>query len=922
LTGEEQRKERNYIMCTNTQNNPFSVNHGNITTDNQVSQDTYCNLQLNKAIQSAITDKLKQLGLSELSHLQTKLVKQTVIANYKPTKREWLRSPTPQYLEVIERPAYKEAYKKIEIALANGETEITVNHQYALESVVAAYDLGIELVFLGFDMRSGKSWAYGWMVANHPAIKRDTGLPTNISIAHLESINISNATARNNDANWSAKHVSYQEDNFNGFDSLHTSFNSQKSVKKKALITDLGITLIDETEGAGNFFVSDVLENKWDALQSARHTIAISDFVVFTDAHAGAVTDRFIQLLTNKPVFTIKSNYKPWKHVNGYQINDLSSGTREVIKELKKAQKKGNAVASFFASAGEAKTQHRKIKKKFKKLGIELTDKQFPLITSQTRAIDWVVKLKAQPELFDNVIGFVASSSIGTGISIESKRFKTVFLFASNSDRVGDSHSQLQMPFRIRNIKTLYYVRCTSENLNREALEHEILNIVETKARGEFILNNTINTSEVQEAVKAERKHAQTSLYNYNIDIRKYYIADCLKRFENIEAGLKSKGIDLIPINTWTSEFDVLENSGIRAEIKKEKLEHQLATPIITADEAQEIVKNKRKNHGKIKECDSDKLTVYTIAKNLIPESSTEKYVPLDAIKAYNQGAINKRDRLQRAITHKSHINKIVKAYAFGVKDGKLTRLKKDLADTSPEKMLLDYEYDKYLASLLNITKDKQGYVLSIDGEINLDNANPRTKRKVVKTINNLIDRRNALKTNGGRENKITTKVDGQISAQVKSKITNRLGIRFKAKSKIPFIKVPRKTCPAYLLPVLRVVFGTAGKLKIESKVVTSELIIHSGMIELLTDDVLIRVNKDSKYKITRTSAKRQPMKVLKKLLDVAKIPYEEGKRRNGYKVVNTEYDAQYMADIAREKQHNNIAKLLAYIDSIGQVKN
>ncbi|MCK5904091.1 MAG: hypothetical protein KAG86_02320, partial [Gammaproteobacteria bacterium] len=320
------------------------------------------------------------------------MVRQTVIANYKPVNREWLRPPSKQYLEVIETHEYKEAYQEIKAGLANGQSKITVNHRYALESSIAAYDLGIELLLLDFDMNSGKSYMHGWLVANHPAIRKDTGSPTCMSICHLEAINQSNATARNNDAEWSASHADYHGDDFSNTDNVHTTINSLKSVKNKAQITNLDALLVDEVEGAGGFIVSDALPNKWSAIESLRKAIEDTDFTVFTDAHAGGVTNRFIQLLTNKPVFTIKSEAMVWEHVNGYKIDGQAQGVKENIKQLHSAIKNNNAIGSFFANADECASVHRKISKK-----LNLTNEQYPLITSKTGADELVTSLKKNP---------------------------------------------------------------------------------------------------------------------------------------------------------------------------------------------------------------------------------------------------------------------------------------------------------------------------------------------------------------------------------------------------------------------------------------------------------------------------------------------------------------------------------------------
>jgi len=872
-------------------------------------------------IAKAVERKKEQLGVDALSGLQTDLVTKTILANYEPKNREWLKAPTIHYLDLLETQEYKEAYSAILGGISNGTMTAEINHRYALASHVAAYDLGIEVLVSKQDMKTGKSYAHGWMIANHPAIRKNTGTPTSKSICHLESINVSNAKKRNDDAiehGWGVVHASYKADSFADVDNVLTSINSEKSNKIKAQIISLDLLLMDESEGMGSFLVSDSLPNKWSSIESMRQTIKDTDFVIFTDAHVGGVTDRFIGLLTDRPVFRVVNNAKVWSDVTGYVIDGRDKGIKQNINQLRVAIKLGKAVGSFFANANDAKIAHRKI---CNELG--LTDDQYPLITSQTSKNKFVQKLKSNPDLFDNLVGFCASSTIGIGISIESYKFLTAFLYASDSDNVGDSMSQVQMPFRLRQIKVLVLVNCKTDR-DITGLADELADLTAKKALADELLVLTLNADDQIKALVAKmRLSAQRDVYSYSADMRAFYIEDCLIKLDKIEAELTSKGIKLIPLDIKISDYEEKEAIIISDQLKVEALARRVHTPIITPDEAKEIVAKKRKDNNSISELDEDKLIVYTVAKNLLSDDYLSAFakVPPEAIKAYlNNGVLSKRDNLQRAIAPKRHIKKIAKAHAYGVKDGRTTRLQRDLGSWSAETMIVDCEYDRYLISLIDVRQDDNGYVSSIDGTINLDNAHGRTKNKVIKKINQLIDKRNALKTTGKLEGKVT---DKNISKQIKSKISGRMGIAFKARAKTPAVSVERlATPPSYLLPVLGAVFGTK-KRRIYPKQVTADDVRQTNMIDLLmVDDVLDIINDSQKYKINATNTEKQPLRTLKRLLDVAGISYSKTSVSNGYRVATKDYDAQYLAGIAKEKGHNKIAEELAYIESIGATKN
>lgn len=908
-----------YCIPNNSEQDSSAYEYLNFGTEQEEKVESEYSYSLQKLISNAVAEKEKQLGLDSLSYIQTKLVSKTVVANYKPKKREWIKTPSPEYLELIETKQYKTAYRKIKKALDRCETKITINQRYALASHIAAYDLGIEILISWQDMKAGKSFAYGWMMDFHPAMKNG------LSLCHLEAINLSNATARNNDSkernNNDAETNAVYHDVKKGknldYPSVHSTWQGERKVKNQMNVEGYSINLIDESEGASHFITSDVIDKRWQVIQSIRETIKNNDFTILTDAHVGKNTYRLAALLTNRPVFTIENTYKIWRNIKGYVIEEFESGLKNNIEELKKAIANSNKVGSFFASAEDAKYSHNEIKKELK-----LTDEEFPLITSKTGEKDLIKKIKKNPELFKNLVGFCASPSLGIGISIEVEEYLTAYLYAKDGDTVGDSKSQVQMLFRLREIKSIILVKCYDASMEkmdkRNLLRLELNDILQKQAIADLIMQSAINdNSELAQL----RYSAQSDLYRYDCDIRVEYIIDCLSRFENIESLLESKGINLMQVTTLSvSDYAKKLTRWGKEALKTEEIIKQSKIEIITPDEAKELVSEKRKNNNRISKDKGDQLKIYTIAKNLLPLNKDVSTVPALAIQSYNNGSVKRRDNLQMAMATKKQIKTIVKAHAFGVLDYNKKKLQFDLADLSPEKMLMNYKHDSYLAGLLNISTDESGYVLNIGGIVNVDNMHGRSKKKIIKTINDAIERRNALKLNGGLESKI--KDDGMLSKQIKKKIEGRLGVRFKACKKTPTVTISKKVTPkAPYFDVLSAVFGKLGK-KIRANQVTAEDVLKSDFVELITEELRGEVNKGSKYKITRANAKKNPLRALKRILDVAKIQFNKSSISNGYQVENHDYDAQFLADIAREKEHNETANLLAYIESIGKPKN
>jgi hypothetical protein len=889
--------------------------------------------RLQQLINIAIKEKCKHLGVEYLSAIQTDIVEKTEQINYKPKKREWLRLPSKEYLEMRESKQYKTAYRIMKKALDSGKNEATINQRYALPSHVAAYDLGIDILKSWQDMNTGKSFSHGWMMDFHPAMQNG------LSLCHLEAINLSNATARNNDSK--ARFNNDQETNAIYHDvkkginidliNVHSTWQGEHQVKKQKGVEGYSLTLIDESEGAAGFISSGVIKNRWEVIQSLRSTIKHNDFTIFTDAHAGRKTQELIEILTDKPVFTIKNTCKVWSHVNGYVIDEFENGLLDNRKELRKAMEKGFKVGSFFASAEDAKYAQSETKRL-----LNLTDDQYPLITSKTGERELVKKLKKNPKLFKNLVGFCASPSLGIGISIEVKEYLTTYLFASDGDMVGDSESQTQMLFRLRHVKSIILVRCHDKTMGESKLNNlkaEFLDGARKQAIADVILQSAINDN--SEIAKL-RYEAQTDLYQYDREIRMIYIADVLNRFENIEKLLTDKGIKLVDIYYEKVE-DGLKIATIiqKKELKKAELKRLAEIEVISTEEAKELVIEKKKNNNKLSEEKRDKLKIYNVSKNFNRIDDDSKNVTVMAIGDYENGMVKKRDNLQQAMATKRQITTITKALAFGVKDGKKTKLQADLADTSPEKMLIDYEHDKYLVSLLDIGTDENGYVSSIGGIVDIDNMHERSKKKIVATINNSVEKRNSLKLNGMLESRINGYEE--ISQQVKIKMQGRLGLWFKARSKTPLLVVEKKSTPkAFYLEILREVFGGRGKKRINSKQVSTVDVLKTEFTSLLTDKLIDKANKanaliereDKKgkplkpYEITKAKAKRSPLKTLEILLELAGVAYGEAKRKNGYKVASRECDAQHLADVAREKEINKTANLLAYIESIGKLKN
>lgn len=888
---------------------PMNVNSGNIK--NHVKKQSVKNnnkiitckqhithsqqSELQNEIEKALNQRRELLG--ELSPTLIDYVTRTVEAEFKQRKAKIADDIKPKaeriykkaeriYKKAINSKEYRDTLKAILDAKENGENSITVDHRYSLPSTLAAKDAGVKILISKQEMSTGKSFTWALIAAFDSNVKKS------LSICSLKSVNTSNAISLTEQIE--IPFEAYTDTKDQGYASSNNILSSVNSLSKTTSLfggTSFDNVLIDESEAMATFLLSPILKYKHEAISALKDVINNSGFVVFADAHAGYSTERMIRYLAPekaKDVFTIHNTYQHWRNVDGYEINNIDAGLKHNMQAIAKGLATGEKIASYYASAKDAEAHHKKIKEKF-----GFTDEEYPLITSETAANEFVAEIKNDTNKFKNTKGFCASSSIGVGLSIKVEGFTTSYLYAKNSDLVGNSKSALQMPFRTRYTKKLVLVVCEDSRMAsgyREVLFNELKDYDKYKGYRDIITSALADNMEAREAWEQyQNKHNE-----YAADIRAEQIRDVLTYFERIKSTLSEKGIKLKKINVDMSEDDMGLTSKQKKEIKQQRIDRLKETKVIDSKVAKSLMSQKTKDDGLSQEA-QEQLTVYTVAKNCIAHDVD--VVSEEAIKAFDNGAISKRDRVELALLPKADINMLIDAKIDGVNDGDKICLKLDMLDTRPAVIKTDWEHDNYLLSLLGITSDK-----NISGSFNIDGMHKSSRDRIVRDLNNLIDARNTFKLNGMLSSKIVD--DGNINRQMKRIFDNRLNIKMKPAKKIPAINVPRSTLKnkIYEKPLMAV-FGSDRKGKIRAKNgITAEYVMKSALDQALTDEIMAEANSKKGYKVTVENARKNPLRVLRRILKLAGVEFKNQGLPNGYTVKNVKYDAQHMADIANEK--------------------
>lgn len=444
-----------------------------------------------------------------------------------PTKSEAKARITHEIHEQLrQQKDYQDALKQLKHMKANDKTVVKVCHRYALAGLVAAIDSGYTSIALMQDMKAGKTYAIGWIKEHHPDID------SVLYISHLEAINDSTSKR--------LKFTFYKD--------IHTdcevititcTLNSLPKTLKKIGRHGFDMVVFDETEGIAQFLASGTITNKAQAGETITKVCAESKIVVMADAHMGKNTAAFQhQFIPNRPFTTINNTYKPFKDVDHFWLDSKEEGFSYLVHMLKNTDK---PLFIYSTSSALAYKAYKYCQKK----GL-LGGKNVLLACDKTANDQNVIAAKNDNFLFNHYDVVFASPTVGTGISIETKKgdkphFEEAICFFVRDENTGNTASALQMPFRTRDIKRLV---CVKVDQIIEGIMDFDLSASQQKFDGlNYIKSLLIRESYHDQQAADAHSMLSTSHLLYEAEIKKNDIEDKYQYYQTIADTLIEKGL-------------------------------------------------------------------------------------------------------------------------------------------------------------------------------------------------------------------------------------------------------------------------------------------------------------------------------------------------------------------------------------------
>jgi len=582
---------------------------------------------------------------------------------------------------------YKDAIKQLKHMKANDKTVVKVCHRYALEGLIAAIDMGYTSIALMQDMKAGKTYAIGWIKEHHPNID------SVLYISHLEAINDSTSKR--------LKFTFYKD--------IHTdcevititcTLNSLPKTLKKIGRHAFDMVVFDETEGIAQFLANGTITNKAQAGEAIKTVCAESKIVVMADAHMGKNTAAFQnQFIPHRQFTTINNTYKPFKDVDHFWLNSKEEGFSYLVHMLKNTDK---PLFIYSTSSALAYKAYKYCQKK----GL-LGGKNVLLACDKTANDQDVIAAKNDNDLFNNYNVVFASPTVGTGISIETKKgekphFEDAICFFVRDENTGNTASALQMPFRTRDIKRL---ACIKVDQMIEGIMDFDLSASQQKFDGlNYIKSLLIRESYHDQQAADAHSMLSTSHLLYEAEIKKNDIEDKYKYYQTIAETLIEKGLILVDPHRFDPLNDIKKSLK---EINNDEKEHNKQAVIHAETKTdEEIVSLKataRFDSKAITQEDKNSIKKHDLIKDYFTHDAVISDQQLsDAYNLYDhQGLHITRKHLQAALQPKNEIATICKTWTKG--EGQSQIFMKDEASNSAIALQQTTLLDRTLIETLDI---------------------------------------------------------------------------------------------------------------------------------------------------------------------------------------------------------------------------
>ena len=665
---------------------------------------------------------------------------------------------------------YQDALKQLKHMKANDKTVVKVCHRYALAGLVAAIDSGYTSISLMQDMKAGKTYAIGWIKEHHPDID------SVLYISHLEAIN---------DSTSKRLQFTFYKDIHSDCEviTITCTLNSLPKTLKKIGRHGFDMVVFDETEGIAQFLASGTITNKAQAGETITKVCAESKIVVMADAHMGKNTAVFQrQFIPHRQFTTINNTYKPFKDVDHFWLDSKEEGFSYLVHMLKNTDK---PLFIYSTSSALAYKAYKYCQKK----GL-LGGKNVLLACDKTANDQDVIAAKNNNYLFNNYEVVFASPTVGTGISIETKKgdkphFEEAICFFVRDENTGNTASALQMPFRTRDIKRLVCVKV-------DQIIEGIMDFDLSASQQKFNDLNYIKSLLIRESYhdqQAADAHSMlsTSHLLYEAEIKKNDIEDKYQYYQTIADTLIEKGLIRVDPHQFNPLNDIKKSLK---EINKEEKEHTKQAVIYaetkTDEEIISLKATERFDSKVITQEDKNSIQKHDLIKDYFTHDAVISDQELSD--AYNlcdhEGLHVARKHLQAALQPKNEIATICRTWTKG--EGQSQIFMKDEASNSAIALQQTTLLDRTLVKTLDINCVDGIYYLK---ESNLSNAS--IDRKTINEIKKVRTGFNAVSSANMPSDKKLTEAPAESVVELLKKRFN-INVKKTRKPKLDIIKRQR----------------------------------------------------------------------------------------------------------------------------------
>ncbi len=580
-----------------------------------------------------------------------------------------------------------------------------VNQKFVLASLCVCVDLGITSIKIKADMKAGKTYAVGWLLANHPHINSVLMVT---ALSALSYSVVDSAKKKHGvdgcvytDMKTSDKHVL-----------VTSTFNSVHNVVDKRESHSFDLVLADESEQCAVYMANGTIDNKHQASVAMMKISKASKFIVLADAHIGRNTHLFASRYFGDRDFTqIFNSYNPWFGWTYSATGSYDAG----VAELEIRLKEGKNVFAVFTSSELANQTARMLEQE----GITTGIKTIVVCKASKKDSD-VKNVLSEADNFKLYQICFVSPVAGAGISIETNKdtgesdhFYETIAFITRDPKTPNSKSALQILFRVRDLIGKHItIVCIDNPLigdkleSFESIDGDTEMLIQMR---EFINKSAMNGD--AEAIKINSS-ASKSQALYEADIKKSEIADYHKFWDNFFSELEKKGMKEVDLDEQICSIDTKEaRIEARDAIKNEDKTAFITTEYVDDERLNKLIIKSRHSSDEMTNNESMQLRKRMTIDKLTPMSEIKNQPTIEqSMSAYensDKGYSGNMDHIYCGQLSAIETKKLDKASIGGI--GFFNDHLLDIFDNKPLVLMAERKLYSAMSKIIGLSCDKDG---------------------------------------------------------------------------------------------------------------------------------------------------------------------------------------------------------------------